>query len=160
MLSAVPAYAATEFAHGLIDPHLPVVGSRGTGRGDGVGSGDGEGAGPGDGSGVGPGRQQGFGGGVYSLGSGVTPPVPVLRVRPQYTSAGMSARLSGAVVVECVVMPDGDVADVRIIKSLDARFGLDEEAMRAARQWRFRPGTLDGRPVAVRITIELAFSIY
>ena len=35
-----------------------------------------------------------------------------------------------------------------------------EEAVKAARQWRFRPGLFNGQPVAVRVTIELSFSIY
>jgi TonB family protein len=59
-----------------------------------------------------------------------------------------------------VVTVDGTVTDVRIVRSLDGRLGLDEEAVKAARQWRFRPGLLNGQPVAVRITIELSFSIY
>jgi TonB family protein len=58
-----------------------------------------------------------------------------------------------------VVTVDGTVTDVRIVRSLDGRLGLDEEAVKAARQWRFRPGLLNGQPVAVRITIELSFSI-
>jgi TonB family protein len=58
-----------------------------------------------------------------------------------------------------VVTVDGTVTDVRIVRSLDGRLGLDEEAVKAARQWRFRPGLLNGQPVAVRITIELLFSI-
>jgi TonB family protein len=59
-----------------------------------------------------------------------------------------------------VVTVDGTVTDVRIVRSLDGRLGLDEEAVKVARQWRFRPGLLNGQPVAVRITIELSFSIY
>jgi protein TonB len=86
--------------------------------------------------------------------------VPVRQVRPQYTSAAMSARLAGSVWVECVVLPDGSVGDARVVRSIDARLGLDEEALKAARQWRFRPGTLNGRAVPVRVTIELSFSIY
>jgi TonB family protein len=72
----------------------------------------------------------------------------------------MAARLAGVALVECVVMRDGTVDQVRVVRSLDSRFGLDEEAVKAARQWRFGPGTLDGQPVAVRLTIELSLSIY
>ena len=50
---------------------------------------------------------------------------------------------------------DGTVGDVSVVRSLDSTFGLDEEAMKAARQWRFRPGTRLGEPVPVIITIEL-----
>jgi TonB family protein len=86
--------------------------------------------------------------------------VPIVRVRPSYTSAAMAARLAGVALVECVVMRDGTVDQVRVVRSFDSRFGLDQEAVKAARQSRFRPGTVDGHPVAVRLTIELSFSIY
>jgi TonB family protein len=48
--------------------------------------------------------------------------------------------MQGVVLLECVVLSNGTVADVRIIRSLDPAFGLDEEAVRAAKQWRFIPG--------------------
>jgi TonB family protein len=57
------------------------------------------------------------------------------------------------------VLPDGTVGDVRITRSLDSRFGLDQEAIAAARRWRFKPGLLNGRPVPVAVTIELMFSL-
>jgi TonB family protein len=56
-------------------------------------------------------------------------------------------------------MPDGTVGDVRITKSLDPVFGLDQEAIKAARQWRFKPGMRLGQPVPVIITIELTFTL-
>jgi TonB family protein len=56
-------------------------------------------------------------------------------------------------------MPDGTVGDARVTRSLDSRFGLDAEALIAAKQWRFRPGTLNGRPVPVVVSIELMFSV-
>jgi protein TonB len=160
VLVAVPTAAAEVLALGLIDPQMPPLGSRGSGTDDGAGTGQRGGIGPGDGVGLDSGSQRGFGDRAYEPGNGVTPPVPVRQVRPQYTNAAMTARLAGSVIVQCVVMPDGSVADVRIVRSFDPRHGLDEEAIKAARQWRFRPGTLNGEPVPVRITIELSFSIY
>ena len=56
-----------------------------------------------------------------------------------------------------VVLPDGTVGDVRITQSLDP--GLDEEAVKAARQWVFAPGTRFGEPVAVQVGIELYFNL-
>ena len=61
--------------------------------------------------------------------------------------------------IECVVQTDGTVGDLRVMRSLDRRFGLDEEAIAAAKRWRFRPGTLNGKPVPVVVTIELSFSV-
>ena len=160
VVSAVPAFADIDTAQGSIDPRLPRIGSLGPGSGDAAGAHPGDGNGPGDGPGLGPGRNGGTGGDVYSPGNGVTAPIAVLRVRPQYTSAAMKARLAGSVLVECVVMPDGSVGSARVTRSLDPRWGLDDEALKAARGWRFRPGTREGHPVAVRVTIELSFSVY
>jgi TonB family protein len=56
-------------------------------------------------------------------------------------------------------MPDGTVGDVRVTKSLDPIFGLDQEAIKAARGWRFAPGTRQGQPVPVLVTIELSFTL-
>jgi protein TonB len=80
-------------------------------------------------------------------------------VKPQYTSDAMRAKIQGAVLLQCTVRPDGSVTDIQVMRSLDPRFGLDEEAIKAARQWRFAPGTRMGQPVSVQITIELTFTL-
>ena len=59
----------------------------------------------------------------------------------------------------CVVRPDGTVGDVQIVRSLDPTFGLDLQAIAAVKQWKFAAGTRLGEPVAVRITIELTFTL-
>ena len=79
--------------------------------------------------------------------------------KPQYTADAMRAKVQGTVLLECVVMPDGSVGNVEIVRSLDSTFGLDQEAIKAAKQWRFRPGTRFGEPVAVLVTIELTFTL-
>ena len=71
----------------------------------------------------------------------------------------MRAKIQGMVVVECIIMPDGTVGDVQVVKSLDPTFGLDQEAIKAAKQWRFAPGKKQGQPVPVLVTIELAFNL-
>jgi TonB family protein len=71
----------------------------------------------------------------------------------------MRAKVQGTVVMSAVVMPDGSVTDISIVRSLDQSFGLDEEAKKSAALWRFKPGTLKGEPVAVRILIELDFNL-
>jgi protein TonB len=125
----------------------------------GAGSGPGTGAGEGTGSGSGPGEGGGIGGGAYRLGSGVESPQPILRVKPNYTADAMRAKVQGMVVVEAIVMPDGTVNSARVVRSLDQTFGLDQEALKAAKQWRFQPGTRFGRPVPVWVNIELAFTL-
>lgn len=86
-------------------------------------------------------------------------PTLIEQVRPSYTADAMRARVQGSVWIECVVLPDGSVGDLRIMRSLDRRFGLDDEAIKAARRWRFRPGRMNGVPVPVVVTIELMFSV-
>ena len=71
----------------------------------------------------------------------------------------MRAKVQGVVLVECVVMPDGTVSNAHIVKSLDSVFGLDQEAIKAARQWRFVPGKRFGQPVPVIVRIELTFTL-
>jgi protein TonB len=80
-------------------------------------------------------------------------------VKPAYTSDAMRARLQGSVFLWCVVNRDGSVGEVKILRSLDPTFGLDLEAIKAARQWRFQPGKWRGEPVPVLITIQLDFSL-
>lgn len=96
---------------------------------------------------------------VYRAGSGVTLPVATKTVAPQYTSEAMREKIKGSVVVEVTVTAQGEVTDVEITRSLDAVYGLDEEAVKAAKQWKFKPGKKDGKPVAVRVWIEMAFTL-
>lgn len=94
---------------------------------------------------------------VYLPGDGVSMPSPTVRVNPNYTPDALRRKVQGSVLLKCVVMPDFTVSDISIIKSLDP--GLDEEAIKALNQWRFRPGRKDGRFVPVAVTIEMKFSL-
>ena len=86
-------------------------------------------------------------------------PKLVREVTPNYTVAALRAKIQGIVVVECVVLPDGTIGDVKIIQSLDKVYGLDEEAIKTAKQWRFQPGRRLGEPVPVFVQIELSFTL-
>jgi len=152
--------AAQDSLPGAIEaPPGPPTASQGSGSGGGAGTGSGTGIGPGSGSGLGPGSGGGTGGGTYRPGNGVTTPIVLREVKPQYTSDAMRAKVQGSVWLECVVRPDGSVGDVKVLRSLDSTFGLDLEAMKAARQWRFRPGTRMGEPVSVLVIIQLDFTL-
>jgi protein TonB len=133
--------------------------SQGSGAGGGGGTGTGTGVGSGTGSGVGPGYGGGFGGGAYRPGSGIELPRLIHEEKPQYTADAMRAKIQGTVVLECVVNPDGSVGDVTVVRSLDASFGLDQEAVKAAKKWRFVPGRRQGQPVPVLVTLELTFTL-
>ena len=56
-------------------------------------------------------------------------------------------------------MSDGTVGEVTVLRSLDATFGLDAQAVLAVKQWVFNPGMKDGLAVAVRVRIEMTFSL-
>ena len=127
---------------------------------DGRGPGDsGTGTRSGNGRGLGEGPGDGIGDGPYGVGNGVTAPDLVHRTQPQYSADAMRAKLQGVAVLTGIVGVDGRLHDVRVARSLDATFGLDQEAVACVRQWRFRPGTRQGKPVAVYVTIEVAFNL-
>ncbi len=151
--------AAIQSLPGTLEGLPAPTGSQGTGSGGGAGTGTGTGSGPGSGSGLGPGWGGGTGGGAYRPGSGVEIPVVLREVKPQYTADAMRAKIQGVVELEAVVMPDGTVGEVQITRSLDHTFGLDNEAIKAVKQWRFQPGRRLGQPVPVLVTIELTFTL-
>ena len=71
----------------------------------------------------------------------------------------MRDKVQGLVRLEGIVLPDGTVGDVRVLRSLDSVFGLDEEAIKAANEFRFAPGTRFGQPVAVIVSFEIEFTL-
>ncbi len=93
------------------------------------------------------------------IGNGVTAPRLLRDVKPVYTREAIEAKIEGDVWLKVVVLPDGTVGRVEVVKSLDAVHGLDDQAVAAARQWLFNPGTKDGKPVAVRVMLELTFTL-
>lgn len=159
-IPAVSMAAATQTRSGVLDGLAAAAAvSAGSGSGGGGGAGEGTGSGPGAGPGLGPGEGGGVGGGVYRPGAGIVNPRLLREVRPQYTAEALRAKVTGTVYLEMVVLPDGTVGDVRITRSLDPVFGLDEEAIKAARQWLFEPGTRFGEPVAILVNLALDFNL-
>ena len=96
--------------------------------------------------------------GTYHLGDSVTPPTVIQRFEPQYTEEARKARYEGTVVLEVIIRKDGTVDVQRIVRSLG--FGLDENAIQALKQWRFRPGMRNGVPVDVSLNITVTFSLH
>jgi TonB family protein len=87
----------------------------------------------------------------------LVPPKLLRHGEPRYTPEAMRRKVQGNVVVDAVVAADGTVARVRIAESLDKDFGLDGEALKAVRAWKFEPGRLHGAAVPVLIKIVMAF---
>jgi TonB family protein len=96
---------------------------------------------------------------VYEPGNGVTLPAVVKEVRPTYTDEAKAARIQGTVLLSCVVATDGQPARIAVVASLDAVHGLDAAAVAALQQWRFTPGLKEGKAVAVRVQIEMTFTL-
>jgi TonB family protein len=96
--------------------------------------------------------------GPYKMNEeGVKAPVLVSEVKPKYTDDAKARRVQGNVELDVVVKSDGTVGDVTVTKSLDP--DLDEQAVKATKQWRFRPGSKDSKPVDVMVQIELTFTL-
>jgi protein TonB len=141
----------------LGDPLSAVNGppSNGPGGGGGIGRGCCGGVGPGSGPGFGPYDT----GNIFRPGvGGVTRPRPVYDPDPDYSDAARKAKYQGSVLLWLVVGPDGRPHNVRVERSLG--MGLDEKALAAVSTWRFQPATLNGKPVAVEINVEVSFRLY
>lgn len=131
--------------------------SNGPGSGGGIGTGSGGGVGSGRGGGFGPGEGGGFGGGAFRIGGGVSAPVPIFKVEPEYSEEARKAKFQGTVLLAIVVDEAGKTANVRLIRGIG--MGLDEKAMEAVMKWRFRPGYKDGKPVPVQANVEVNFRL-
>jgi TonB family protein len=89
----------------------------------------------------------------------VTVPSVVHEVRPIYTAEAMRRKVNGTVLLNAVVLPTGRVGDVVVAVSLDKEYGLDDEAVRALKDWRFEPGTREGRPAPVIVSVAMSLSL-
>jgi protein TonB len=94
---------------------------------------------------------------VYKMGEGIKAPQLIKEVKPNYTKAAMERRVEGTVELDAVILKNGTVGDVAVTRSLDD--DLDQEAIKATKQWTFKPGTKDGDAVNVRVNIELTFRL-
>jgi periplasmic protein TonB len=133
------------------------ISSNGIGPGGGIGSGYGGGVGPGRGVGVGPGTDGGFSGGAYRIGVGVSAPSVLSKVEPEYSEEARKAKWQGTVVLAVIIDEFGHPRNVTLLRSLG--LGLDQKAIEAVSQWRFKPGMKDGKPVPVMATIEVNFRL-
>ena len=143
---------------GLPESPQIALASQGRGGGSGFGSGLGGGIGSGRGIGNGPGSGGGYGGGVMSVGGGVSAPAVLHSVDPEFTSEARAANFQGSVSIQLIVDSQGNPQNVHVIRHLG--MGLDEKAIEAVREYRFKPAMYDGHPVAVQLVIEVAFHLH
>jgi len=139
--------------------------SDGPGKGKGIGNGDGHGVGTGKGPGVGPGKDGGIGGDERNdpNGSGLndltlSAKMQILtKPRPDYTEQARTDKVQGLVVIEATFKADGQITNVHVLRGLG--YGLDEKAMQAVMQIKFRPAERQGRPVDTRQRISVSFQL-
>jgi len=131
-------------------PNSPLLGtSMGNGNGTGIGSGSGTGLGPGSGG--------NYGGGVKHIGGGVSAPVVIYQVEPEFSEEARKAKAAGNVLVNLWVDEQGRPQHVRVLRGVG--MGLDEKAIEAVQKWRFKPGMKGGQAVNVRAQIEVNFRL-
>lgn len=115
--------------------------------------------------------------GIYHVGDGVTAPKLVYSVEPEFSEQARKRKISYAsVTIHLVVETDGHVTDVRVVKSAadglpkenareakkdrEADLSLDQQALKAASQYRFEPGHYQGKPVPIELNIETTFQSF
>ena len=94
---------------------------------------------------------------VYEPGGNVKPPKLTHYVEPEFSPSSKEAFVEGPVKISTVVNAEGNPTVCRIISGLSTQ--EDRTAMEALKQWRFDPGTKAGKPVKVKITIEIDFHL-
>jgi TonB family protein len=152
----------------LPDTNMPNIGvpqsqqvalaSQGGGSNSGFGSGPGGGIGSGNGPGVGPGEGGGYGGGVMKVGGGVSAPQLIYSVEPEFSDEARRAKYQGLCVVSLIVDAQGNPQHIQTARALG--MGLDEKAIEAVKQYKFKPAYYHGHPVAVMLNVEVNFNIY
>lgn len=127
---------------------------------DSLGHGNGTGIGSGSGGGLGPGEGGGTGGGAFRAGvNGVGMPSCIYCPDPQYSDEARKAKYQGVVVLMVVITLDGRATNIQVVKS--PGLGLDEKAIEAVRQWKFRPAVgPGGKPVPAQVPIEVTFRLF
>ena len=141
-------------------PRSPQVSlaSQGPGSGSGFGSGKNGGIGSGNGNGYGPGSDGGYGGGVRQVGHGVSEPQLIYSVDPEFSDEARRAKYQGVCIVSVIVDTQGNPQHIHVVRPLG--MGLDEKAIEAVRQYKFKPAYYQGRPVPVEIDVVVNFHIY
>jgi periplasmic protein TonB len=143
----------------MADNKMPDMGSPTSNlKGFSMGNGSGGGLGSGNGNGIGPGSGGNTGGGVYHVGGGVAAPKLIYQVDPEFSEEARKAKFSGNVEVYLIVDEQGNPTHIRIARGVG--MGLDEKAIEAVRQYKFKPATQNGKPVKVDIYVDVNFQIF
>ena len=143
----------------LADNKMPDLGVPNSSlKGFSLGNGNGTGIGSGDGAGIGLGSGGNMGGGVYQVGGSVRPPVAIFTPDPEFSEEARKAKFSGNVVVSLIVDANGKPRNVHVSRGVG--MGLDEKAVEAVQQYKFKPALQNGKPVAVYLNVMVDFQIF
>jgi periplasmic protein TonB len=93
----------------------------------------------------------------FVAGGNITEPVKINAPQPKYPEAARRAKMQGVVVLECTISKQGNVEDVKVLRGLP--LGLTESAVDAVNKWKFKPSTLNGRPVEVIYVLTVRFTL-
>jgi protein TonB len=96
---------------------------------------------------------------LYAGIGGVTNPelIPSTKIQPKYPEIARKAKIQGKVILQAVIRKDGTVGELQVLQSPGSKFGFDEAAIAAVRQWRYKPGLQNGKPVDVYFTVLVEF---
>lgn len=94
---------------------------------------------------------------VYEPSGEITRPKLVHSVEPAFSTKSNEAFVEGTVTVSAVVTTHGVLTDMQVLKGLSA--AQDRSALDALKEWRFEPGTKDGKAVNVRVKIQVDFHL-
>jgi len=132
-------------------PNSPLIGNS-------MGNGNGSGLGSGSGSGLGPGSGGNYGGGLKRIGGGVSSPELIYKVDPEFSEEARKAKFMGIVLVNLIVDQNVQPQNVHVLRGVG--MGLDEKAVEAVKQYRFKAARDAGKPVAVELNVEVNFQIF
>ncbi|MGC9157991.1 MAG: energy transducer TonB [Terracidiphilus sp.] len=143
---------------GIKDSINVKLASNGQGGANGMGTGYGGGLGSGSGNGYGAGSGGNYGGGIYHVGGGVSMPVVIHSVEAEFTDEARRNKYQGVCIISIIIDVHGNPHNPRVVRALG--MGLDQKAIEALMQYKFRPAMKDGKPVPVELPVEINFRLF
>ena len=95
--------------------------------------------------------------GPHITSSELTGPATMKKVDPKYPQSLISDRVEGEVVLYAIIRGDGSVDGIQLVRGVDEQ--LDDNAMQALSQWKFRPATRQGTPVELEAIVHIPFHV-
>ena len=130
--------------------------SGGRGKRNGIGDGEDGGVGNRKGPGYGDGDEAGVSGATHIVGT-IVPPVLLVKTDPEYSDEARRAKLQGIIVLHIDVDAHGLPTNIKVVQGLG--LGLDQRAVDAVRQWKFRAGSINGKPAVTSAVVQVTFRL-